>query len=126
MIFGRVAYALNLIFNAIKEEMVREDWDILNQGKKKLKGLKLEKAIKENMNQYYWDIDKVISPCYEFLIEKKNKILTFTRMNPYILELQEITTDFYENFRYSLIEQVKVGIKKEGKLKDKDKIEGLF
>jgi len=47
-------------------------------------------------------------------------------MNPYILELQEITTDFYENFRYSLIEQVKVGIKKEGKLKDKDKIEGLF
>ena len=53
MIFGRVAYALNLIFNAIKEEMVREDWDILNQGKKKLKGLKLEKAIKENMNQYY-------------------------------------------------------------------------
>ena len=53
MILGRVAYALNLIFNAIKEEMVREDWDILNKGKKKLTEAKLEKAIKENMDQYF-------------------------------------------------------------------------
>lgn len=45
-------------------------------------------------------------------------------MNPYILELQETTTDFYTNFRTSLIEQLKEGIKKEGKLKDKDIIEG--
>ena len=45
-------------------------------------------------------------------------------MQPYIVDLQEVTTDFYQNFKDSVIAQVHDGIKKEGKLKDKDKIKG--
>jgi len=45
-------------------------------------------------------------------------------MQPYIVDLQEVTTDFYQNFKDSVIAQVHDGVKKEGKLKDKDKIKG--
>lgn len=62
MLEERAAYALNLILNAIKEEMVRGSWEILTNNKRKLKEANLSKAIKEEMNQYFCDIDRILSP----------------------------------------------------------------
>mmetsp|Transcript_21447 Transcript_21447/g.19023 ORF Transcript_21447/g.19023 Transcript_21447/m.19023 type:complete len:143 (-) Transcript_21447:589-1017(-) len=54
---------------------------------------------------------------------KKKKSMKFIRMSPYIVNLQEDTSDFYYNFKQSVISMVADSIKKEGKLKDKDNIQ---
>lgn len=126
MMEGRAAYAINMILLSIKEQLVRGSFHILTDGKNKLKGAKLDKAIQEKMDQYFWDADNAVSCYYEFEILKKGKSLKFTRMAPYVISFFENTTNFYTNFRNSVIAQVSESIKKEGKLKDKDNIQGML
>ena len=124
MLEERASYAIKMILTAMKEIMVRDSYHILTQGKSKLKGSKLDKAIVAEMDHYFCDTDNAVSCCYQFEIIKKKKLLQFTRMTPYVVDFFESTTDFYTNLRSSVIAQVADSIKKEGKLKDKDKVEG--
>ncbi|CAI2387611.1 unnamed protein product [Moneuplotes crassus] len=123
MLEERASYAIKMILTAMKEILVRDSYHILNPANSKLKGSKLDKTIVQEMDYYFCDADNAVSCCYKFEMVKKKKLLQFTRMTPYVVDFVETTTDFYTNFRNSVIAQVAESIKKEGKLKDKDNVE---
>ncbi|CAI2360076.1 unnamed protein product [Moneuplotes crassus] len=113
MLQGRAAYALNMIITAMKEQMTKDSYNILAQRGDILTGSKLDQAVIEEMDQYFCDLDKAVSCCYQFTIKKDEGIKKFTKMTPYIIDFKETTTDFYTNVRNSVISQVAPAIKQE-------------